>query len=402
MRSLFFFCILSLATTAYSADEIHWTITGQNSVTFDWRGAATENSFLYGVSPGVYTQKVKALMPSSRPSSLGNFWEAKINGLQANTTYYYRIGNNLQEHAFRTPPQPGNSDFSIYAEGDIGSTLKSARVKDVQALVAKDARFVLMVGDLTYGDSGGLSLVDRHFNDVMLWSQDTAYMPVWGNHDWNISLKTIAHLNEYKGRFNFPNSKTSPGAEKAIGNSLGEDWYWFDYGNVRFIAYPEPFSKATWTDWQQQAQVLMDAAQTDKNIDFIVTFGHRPAYSSGFHPGESILKTILNTLGDKHNKYVLNINGHSHNYERSLVQHGVIHVTSGTGGASLEVVGSCLWAICKKPDWSSYRAMHHGITRLNFTKTGIHGTFICGPAEVAKNDIACKPGDIVDTFAIGK
>jgi len=26
--------------------------------------------------------------------------------------------------------------------------------------------------------------VDRHFNDVMAWSQQAAYMPAWGNHEY--------------------------------------------------------------------------------------------------------------------------------------------------------------------------------------------------------------------------
>lgn len=397
------FLLYSLAVIfqgVHAADEIHWTITGQTSVTFDWRGTAAENAIFYGASPGIYDHTVIAAAPNPHPSSPGFFWEAHLTDLQENTLHYYRIGDTLEEHTFKTPPKRGNSDFKVYAEGDIGSTLNSQRIADVQALVADKARFVLMVGDLTYGDSSGLLRVDRHFNDVMAWSQQTAYMPAWGNHDWDASKSKIAQLNEYEGRFALPNSMTSPGAENAIGNGPGEDWYWFDYGNVRFIAYPEPFSSATWTDWHLQAQALMDEAQGDNDIDFIVTFGHQPAYSSGHHAGSTTLKAVLDALGDFHSKYVLNINGHSHNYERTFSQHGVVHVTAGTGGATLETEGSCLWKICKQPEWSAYRAMHHGIVRLHFKQTGVDGAFICGPEESDKNDIHCTPGETVDSFTI--
>lgn len=401
-RVLVLFNVLSLTTTAYAADEIHWTIMGQQSVAVNWRGTNTESNLSYGTSPGVYSKKITAVKPNPLPSSPGSFWEARINDLKPNTRYYYRIGKNTDEHSFRTPPLPGRSNFIAYAESDVSSVLVTPRVKDDQTLITKDARFVLVTGDLTYGDKNGFSYVDKHFNDVMVWSQDVAYMPAWGNHDWNASTNIVAHLNEYEGRFSLPNTKTSPGSDNAIGNGAGEDWYWFDYGNVRFIAYPEPFTNQTWQDWQQKVKAILGRGQLNPNIDFMVTFGHRPAYSSGFHNGEPALKSILDALGDKYSKYVLNINGHSHNYERSFPQHGVMHLTVGTGGTPLETKGTCLWTLCKKPSWSNVRAMHHGVVRLRFTKTAIQGSFICGPAEPGKNDITCKSGEVVDSFIIAK
>lgn len=323
----------------FAADEIHWTITGQTSVTFDWRGSNAENTIRYGTSPGDYSNTVTAVAPIPLPtSSSGPFWEATITGLTEDTLYYYTVGN-VAGHTFRTPPPRGSSNFTVHAEGDIGSSLKTSRVSSVQALIANDLpRFVLVAGDLTYGNSGGGAVIDQHFNDVMVWSQDTAYMPAWGNHEWTY---TTDDLRNYKGRFDLPNPQTSPDSP-AI-SCCGEDWYWFDYGNVRFIAYPEPYtSSATWTDWNNQVKMLMDQAQGDLDIDFIVTFGHQPAYSSGYHSPNSTLKGILDALGDNHRKYVLNINAHSHNYECSFPQHGVTHATVGTGGASLETNNTSL------------------------------------------------------------
>jgi hypothetical protein len=186
----------------------------------------------------------------------------------------------------------------------------------------------------------------------------------------------------------------------------GEDWYWFDYGNARFIAYPEPWSGA-WSDWNTRARALMDAAQSDPAIRFIVTFGHRPAYSSGNHAGESSLRTILDGLGATHSKYVLNLNGHSHNYERSFPQNGVIHVTSGTGGATLEETSnpSCLWGGgCPAPSWSAFRAMHHVAVQFAFTATAIRCDVLCGPAGDSgsnQNDLTCTQGTVIDSFTIG-
>ena len=62
------FCTLSPLGAAQGADEIHWTFTGQTSVTFDWRGTAAEDFVRYGTAPGVYTDTVTAATPSPTPS----------------------------------------------------------------------------------------------------------------------------------------------------------------------------------------------------------------------------------------------------------------------------------------------------------------------------------------------
>jgi len=74
------------------------------------------------------------------------------------------------------------------------------------------------------------------------------------------------NLKNYKGRFDFPNSQTSPGSPSV--SCCGKDWYWFDYGNPRFIAYPEPWSGAR-ADWNTKAKQIMDQAQADPGIKYI-------------------------------------------------------------------------------------------------------------------------------------
>jgi hypothetical protein len=394
------FCVVVSLTfvmpvIARAADEIHFTVTGLTSVTFDWRGSTSENVIKFGTASGSYTRSVTAVHPTPLPySSSGPFWEAKLTGLSSRTLYYYKIASRMQQ-TFKTPPVAGSSGFTLVTEGDIGDTSSYANVAVVQQLInTLSPDLVLAVGDLTYGNAHGQTHVDRSFNDMMVWSERIPYMPAWGNHEWDSSGD---NLRNYKGRFNFVNPQTSPGSPSV--SCCGEDWYWFDYGNTRFIAYPEPWSGALF-DWNTKANTIMNQAQSDLNIKFIVTFGHRPAYSSGHHPGESTLKRYLDALGDSHSKYVLNINGHSHNYERSYPQHRVTHITAGTGGSSLEEDGSCLFLTCSKPSWSAKRYMRQGITVLTFAPTGIQGKFICGPAGGGKNDINCTVGQVIDTFTI--
>ena len=384
------------AVAARAADEIHWTLMGQTAVTVSWRGS--ESSVRYGLTSS-YGQSAAGQTPTPLPfSSAGPFWEARITGLQENTVYHYSVGTG-PDHTFRTPPPRGSSDFTLYTAGDIGDSTSYQWVMPNMRLIANDLpRFCLLVGDLTYANSHGQSHCDVHFNNVMVWSQDAAYMPAWGNHEWDSPGSD--DLRNYKGRFDLPNPRSSPGAPTPPGP--GEDWYWFDYGNVRFIAYPEPYTSASWSDWNTRADSLMDAAQADPSITFIVTFGHRPAYSSGHHPGSSTLAGYMGTLGAQHSKYKLNINGHSHNYERTYPQSGVIHLTVGDGGSSHEIdqSGSCSWlGGCPPPSYSAYRAFHHSVIKLRFTTSAIEGTAVCGPAA-SGDDVACTSGSAMDTFVI--
>jgi PKD repeat protein len=230
--------------------------------------------------------------------------------------------------------------------------------------------------------------VDQHFNDVMAWSEAAPYMPAWGNHEWEANNDD---LRNYKGRFAIPNPAASPGAPSL--GCCGEDWGWFDAGGVRFIAYPEPYSEVTWTDWKSKADPIMAAAQSNPGIRYVVTFGHRPAYSSGAHPGSATLAGILNGLGDKYSKYVLNLNGHSHDYERFQPIHGVTHVTTGGGGAPLETP----WT--STDPRTAFRAMHLEHLRIDVTPTAMTLQSICGPAT-SKDDTTCILGSVLDQVVI--
>jgi hypothetical protein len=123
-----------------------------------------------------------------------------------------------------------------------------------------------------------------------------------------------------------------------------------------------------------------------------VTFGHRPAYSSGYHPGDSSLAAIMNSLGDKYSKYVLNLNGHSHDYERFAPIHHVVHITAAGGGAELEP-----WKA--KDSRSVFRMLHLEHVRVDVSATRIRIQALCGPAT-SHDDGTCRLGQPIDTYTI--
>jgi hypothetical protein len=375
--------VTSGASAVATAGEIHYTFTGANSVAFDWRGTATV--IRYGLSAR-YGRKAVAHPARPAPfSSSGPFSEVQLIGLRPGTTYHYSIGGG-KDHTVATAP---GGAFRFDVEADVGDSKSGGGVAPTQRQIAADRpAFVLVPGDLTYGNDDGQHAVDQHFTDVMAWSLNAAYMPAWGNHEWDSSGDD---LRNYKGRFAIPHPHASPGAPSA--GCCGEDWGWFDAGPVRFISYPEPYTSATWQDWQQQAAPVMAAAQADPKISFIVTFGHRPAYSTGYHDGASDLASVIGSLASRYSKYVLNVNGHSHDYERFKPIDGVVHVTAGGGGIALEPWGS-------SPDpRAAIRALHFEHLRVDVDRTQIRVQAVCGPPASAE-DVSCRMGQVIDSFAI--
>lgn len=400
---------IELPSLSAPAEQVHWTIIGQTAVTFDWRGGA--DRIFFGVTPGVPTRSVKASNASPTPDGPGPFREARLIGLIENQIYYYRIGDG-PEHTFRTPPPRGSAGFWFAEQGDIGSTLDYPQVRATQDSIASNEvyvpdddrpAFVLMVGDLTYGDQDGADRVPRHFTDVMSWSQDRAYMPCWGNHEWDGAGSTKAdQIHNYKGRFELPNSQQSPGTGTACiaKDSPGEDWGWFDYGNVRFISYPPAndngcgYSMA-YSDWRARADLVMAQADADPKIRFIVTYGHFPPYSSGSdHGGDSELALAMTTLKAAHSKYVLNFAGHSHHYERfhPAQTGGVLQILGPGGGSQLGGLGPALPS-------TAFRMNHLEHLKVRVSANRIEGFAVCGPSR-PEETATCTPGTIIDTWTI--
>ncbi len=383
-----------------AADEIHFTLLGQNAVTFDWRGPEAEDTLSYGTASGALNSTVAALPPVPFPdSSAGPFHEARVTGLREDTLYFYRIGSG-PERTFRTPPPRGASGFWIAHEAEIGgpptinplaAVTQDRIAADLPALAGDDRpRFVLVGGGLSYADLAGKEAVDDHFNAVMPWSRQAAYMPAWGGREGDTTQDS---RRNYEGRFEFPNSQDAPGAPASGGP--GEEWMWFDYGNVRFISYPEPF-QGGWLDWKTRASALMDQAQADPAIQFIVTWGNRPAWSSGSdRAGEVALASTLAALRTTHAKYVLNIGAGSRHYERTVpsLTGGLLHIVSGGGGAPAGGLQDI------QPVWSAVRFDHLHHLRLQFLSDRIVGHAVCGPAGARATD-ACVQDDVIDQWSI--
>ncbi|HEX4405943.1 MAG TPA: metallophosphoesterase family protein [Polyangia bacterium] len=379
-------------------NEVHFSFTGPTSVTFEWRGSGNSMRIWSKESP---PREVTAHAPSPLPFSTTGPWkEATITGLKPGMEYGYEIGRPLNPVPafFRAPPVRGTSGYSFVAVAGIGASTDNPEVPALHRLIAAvDPAFVLALGDLTFADVRSQASVDAHFNDIMEWSRSAAYLPLWGEHEWRTSARD--DLRNYKGRVALPNAAASVGAPPA--GCCGGDWFWFDYGNARFISYPPPYTDATWEDWAAKARPLFDAAEKDPQIAFIITMGHRTAFSSGPGSGDVRLRRMLDGFGARSRKYVLDLSGHGGAYERTKPVARVVHIVTGTAAGDLDHAATkCFWPDCSMPDFMAFRAIHHAFLKVSVRPTALSVEAFCGATTPGRDDIHCTEGDIFDHFEI--
>jgi hypothetical protein len=385
-------------TPAEDESQIHFTFTGPTSVRFAWHGTGRTVRLWSKTSP---PREIEAREPSPKPFSGPGPWkEAEVTGLDPGVEYGYEIGRPRYPVPafFRAPPLPGSAGFSFVAVSGVGSSIDYPGVEPLHRLIAtEEPAFVIGLGDLTYADIRAQVSVDRHFDDVMAWSRNAAYFPVWGEHEW--ATQNRDDLRNYKGRFGLPHPQASPGAPKP--GCCGGDWYWFDYGNTRFISYPEPYTDATWDDWAGKAAPLFDEAERNPAITFTITMGHRPAFSSAREGGDPRLRRLLDGFAARSRKYVLDLSGHAGAYERTKPIAHVVHVVTGPGAGDLDHADTpCFWQDCTPPDFTARRAIRHAFVRVAVRPTSIHVEAFCAVMAPGRDDFRCADGDMFDSVEI--
>jgi hypothetical protein len=384
---------------AEEPNQIHFTFTSPTSVTFFWRGS---NRSMRVWSKEMAPRTIEAHAPTPAPFSTPGLWQvATVTDLSPGTEYGYEVGHPKLPvpSFFRTPPTPGTTPFTFVAIAGVGAAIDFHDLPGLHRLVAlSEPDFVLGLGDLTFADIRSQASVDRHFEDVMQWSRKAAYMPLWGEHEWATSSRD--DLRNYKGRFALPNAQTSPGAPAA--GCCGQDWYWFDHGNIRFISYPEPYADGTLTDWAAKAEPIFAAAEANGALEVVVTMGHRAAYSSAADEAANApLRKLLDGFGAKYRKYALDLAGHGFAYERSKPIGHVVHIVVPVGGGELTRADTpCGWPSCKPPATTAFRAIHHGLLRFTARPRGLKVEAFCSRSTPGRDDIHCADGEIFDHVMI--
>lgn len=188
------------------------------------------------------------------------------------------------------------SDFNIAATGDWSCT---PNTKDtVDSIINKNPELVLGLGDYAYR------------NDATCWLEvikpiENKMKIAIGNHDDKkyvdgIEVPSKERLEEYMSKFN-----------------LTTQFYSFDYQNVHFLAMSTEDSYEKGSIQYRFVDNDLKKTTSNNNIDWIVVFYHRIAYTSpGLVGSIADFRNTYHPLFDKYDVDIV-LQAHTHNYQRS-------------------------------------------------------------------------------------
>ncbi len=265
----------------------------------------------------------------------------KLQNLQPNTVYYYQaISGDMKSKIFRFKTAPsvgeksGHIRFAIFGD----TRTFPAQTKDVISAIRE--KVTELYDNPNIEENLNLALCNGdivHYGPNLSEYKREWFMPMSGI-SANVPIMVTIGDHEHEADEYYEYMKYEDFA-----GPLGEMFYSFKYGRVLFIAdhsitnymydiknYREV--KLWWLD------SLMQKAEVDPNIDWVIVFTHRPGHSEIWPNGnERYVQDDLIPLLSKYKKADILTYGHSHAYERGQVTSGNLRLLeNGGGGAELD------------------------------------------------------------------
>jgi hypothetical protein len=361
--------ILLTATTPHAADAEtaanltrgpYLQLATPTSCTVVWRTSGpTRPTVRYGRDRGKLDQACEpdnivvrgaaAPVGSADPAALHSApvgtvqYEAKLAGLDADTTYYYAVYDGTKKlagddahHSFRTHPVVGTKKpLRMWVVGDSGTgdVNQKAVFSAMQRYVEREKRPVdlyLHVGDMAYPKGTDAEFQRNFFEVYQPLLRNTVCWAAMGNHEGATS-KGLFGTGPYYDAYVCPKRGEAGGLASAT-----EAYYSFDYGSVHFICLDshdldrDPLGV--------MAQWLKADLEKTK-ADWIIGFWHHPPYTKGSHDSDKesqliemreLIMPIMESGGVD-----LVLTGHSHIYERSMLIDGAYHTPTTAAGVVL-------------------------------------------------------------------
>ncbi len=275
----------------------------------------------------------------------GRYWySATITGLDANTTYYYKVFNNGFNMTpwpivtFTTSPDATGTSYKFLVVGDSQSDSASATpfpaALDIAAQMRqRNPNLVIHTGDMIFGSSdcvGSSSpwsqFIRNYFNVYQSMLGQIPFFTTIGNHEVQYGG---CGYQAYESVFSLPGNAPSGHAE---------EFYSFDWGNAHFISLDT--NQYLGTSQPEYLWLKSDLQTTTKQWKFV--FLHVPAYSSGDSGSDPDVQKYLVPLFETYGVTIA-FSGHDHDYERTCPilggactttqNGGVVYFVNGGGGA---------------------------------------------------------------------
>ena len=298
-----------------------------SSIIIKWRtNIPADSRVIYGVDP----ENLEMTVFSSEKTTEH---EVFIEGLTANTKYYYNIGDNESvfinsdpSYYFKTSPEPGHDEvIRIWAIGDFGSgDEEAAGVREgyMKYRRGKHTDIWLTLGDMAYffgrDKEFQIGLFDGVYRNMIC---NTVIWPTPGNHDMRHSDSQI-QTGPYYDIFSVPT-----GGEAGGEPSGTQAYYSFNYGDIHFISLD---SEDTPRDKHGEMANWLRRDLKNDNHKWKIAFFHHPPFTKGTHDSDMDLDSNGRMKDMRENflpileKYGVDLvlGGHSHIYERSYLLHG--------------------------------------------------------------------------------
>lgn len=379
-----------------------WTADPRTTQTITWRAAAAVTKGVVEYNKGAALTKAALTGNAARTelvTDLGtvSLFTATLTGLQAGTTYSYRVGDGKtwsSALSFSTEAKTvGTLKFLIFGDSQSGIPDKPEYqpwyVTLQNAFSANpDARFIVNVGDLV---ETGQSYAhwNAWFNAARGVIDAVPEMAVQGNHETYAdgivgSIKPVAWAAQ------FPLPQNGP-------DTLANQVYSYDYGNVHFVVLDSQQDEEapTYGDiLQAQAKWLdNDLAKTTQPWK-IVFFHKTPYYNKASRANEAIKAAFVPVLDKYHVDLVFN--GHDHGVARTYALYNDEFVSKPSQGTIYVVTG--------RSGNKAYPDLSQKVWDAFFFDPQDQPNYMV--AEVAGSTLALKTvkqdGTLVDTFRIDK
>lgn len=286
-----------------------------NSITVMWETTQSTKGWVeYGPSAALGTRVDGAETATH---------EIEITGLDPSTRYYYKVaweGGESPVTWLKTAPPIGHRNLRFVAYGDSRSDPET-HSKIVSRIMEVNPDFVFNSGDLVQSGKVYEQWKPQFFDPLQPLVQNVCLFTVLGNHEGNAP--------EYYNYLCLPK------------NGGNEAWWSTDFGNIHFVGLDSNTSfNAAGPGSPQYEWLKKDLAATKQ--EWIIVCFHHPLFS--FHPTRGISEIrwdwqpIFQEMGVD-----LVLVGHDHQYGRTFPigpftndpAKGVVHITSGGGGATL-------------------------------------------------------------------
>ena len=240
--------------------------------------------------------------------------EALMTGLEPDTEYAYRVGNDrigwTDEYTFTTDAQSESWNFLAFADAQIGV---DAKVKEQAAAWDKavntatsehpDASFIMHLGDQIEGWGSATAQTKAFTAPEKLRSYRLGVLR--GNHE---TYTTKRHFND---AFYLPNEENDSGN------------YFFNYNNVLFIGLDSNASKSD--EIVQHAEFVQNAIdEHGAEADWVIVGFHHAPFSQGTHYTDDDVVRLREELTPKLSDAGVDLvlSGHDHIYTRSHLMEG--------------------------------------------------------------------------------